>query len=109
MVYGGTLLLFALAPGYWWGIVALLIAGGGYLAIASTLNTTIQLQVDESMRGKVLSLYLMGLTLTVPLGNLVQGWAVELIGPRVTVAMAAAVFLAAAGILSLTGRLRLMD
>ena len=109
VVYGAALLLFALAPAYWLAVLALLLAGAGYLAIASTLNTTIQLQVDESMRGKVLAFYLMGLTLTVPLGNLLQGWAVELVGPRATVAVASAVFLAAAAALTAAGRLRLMD
>jgi MFS family permease len=108
-IYGASLLAFALAPGYWVGVVALLVAGAGYLAIASTLNTTIQLQVDERMRGKVLALYLMGLTATIPLGNLVQGWAVDLIGPRPTVAVAATAFLAVAAVLASRGRLRLMD
>ena len=54
-------------------VVALAVAGGAYLAVASTLNTTIQIQVAEARRGKVLALYVMGLTSSYPLGSLVQG------------------------------------
>jgi MFS family permease len=92
--YGGALVVFAVAPWYALAIVALMVAGGAYLAIASTLNTTIQLQVDETMRGKVLAAYLMCLTLSMPLGSLLQGALAEVVGARITVAGAGAVFLA---------------
>ncbi len=68
-VYGAALVLFALAPWYGLAIVGLLLCGGAYLAIASTLNTTLQLQVDEVMRGKVIAAYIMFLTLAMPLGH----------------------------------------
>jgi len=109
VAYGAALAGFALSPGYWWGIVALLVAGAGYLAVASTLNTTLQLLVDEHMRGKVIALYLMGLTGTVPLGNLIQGWTTEVVGPRITVLAGGAAFLAVTFWLASSRRLRLMD
>src|SRR5690606_23132859 len=56
LAYGAALVAFGLAPTYGVGLLALLVNGAGYLAIASTLNTTIQLQVDEAMRGRVLAL-----------------------------------------------------
>ena len=68
-------------------------AGAGYLGISSTLNTTVQLQVTEQMRGKVLALYVIILTLGVPLGSLVQGWLVDVIGVQATVIGAGSVFL----------------
>lgn len=109
VVYGASLMAFALSPTYWWGVLALLVAGAGYLAVASTLNTTLQLLVDEHMRGKVIALYLMGLTGTVPLGNLIQGWLTEVIGPRITVTLSGAAFLAVVAWLATGRRLRLMD
>ncbi len=109
VIYGAALMAFALSPGYWWGVLALLVAGAGYLAVASTLNTTLQLLVDEHMRGKVIALYLMGLTFTVPVGNLVQGWMTEAIGPRTTVTLSGAAFLIVTGWLFASRRLRLMD
>jgi predicted MFS family arabinose efflux permease len=108
-IYGASLVAFALAPTYEFGAVALVVAGGGYLAIASTLNTTIQVQVDERMRGKVLALYVMGLTGTAPIGALIQGWTAEVIGPRQTVMTAGALFFVLAIALRATGRLRHVD
>ncbi|CAN5725977.1 MFS transporter [soil metagenome] len=96
VIYAAALATFALAPAYPVALVALTVAGGGYLALASTLNTTLQLQVDESMRGKVLALYLMGLTISFPVGSLIQGWLADHVGPRPTVAAAAGLLLAVA-------------
>lgn len=86
LTYGSTVFAFAVSPTFELGLLALALAGAAYLAIASTLNTTVQLQVDEEMRGKVLSLYIMGLTISTPVGSLIQGWLVEMIGPRFVVA-----------------------
>ncbi len=94
LAYGASVLAFALSPTFVVALVALLIAGAAYLAIASTLNTAVQLQVDEDMRGKVLSLYVMGLTIATPIGSLLQGWLVEVIGPRPVVAGAGAAMFA---------------
>jgi MFS family permease len=91
--FGGAVIAFALAPVYAVALVALLVVGAGYLTVASTLNTTIQVQVADAMRGKVLSVYLMVLTITMPLGALVQGWLTDLIGPRPTVTGAGVLFL----------------
>jgi MFS family permease len=92
LAYAAALIAFGLAPVYAVGLLALLVNGAGYLAIASTLNTTIQLQVDEAMRGRVLALYLMLLTLAMPVGSLVQGYLADTVGPRQTVVGAGILF-----------------
>jgi MFS family permease len=102
--YGAALVVFALAPVYALAFVALLVCGGAYLAIASTLNTTIQLQVDEHRRGKVLAAYLMFLTVAMPIGALVQGALAEAVGARVTVAGAGTLFVAVTAYLALATR-----
>lgn len=107
--YGSSLVLFALSPGYAVGFVALLGAGAGYLAIASSLNTTIQLQVEERRRGKVLAFYVLGITLTAPLGSLLQGFMTELIGPRATVALAGTAFVSVLVVLRARGALAHLD
>jgi MFS family permease len=96
--FGGAMVVFALAPTYTVALVALAVTGAGYLAIASTLNTTVQVQVDDALRGKVLSLYLMMLTLSMPVGALAQGWLTDVVGPRTTVAGAGVAFLAVVGL-----------
>jgi predicted MFS family arabinose efflux permease len=109
LLNGSSLVLFALSPNAYAGFVALLGAGAGYLAIASSLNTTIQLQVDERMRGKVLSFYVLGITLTAPLGSLLQGLLVGLIGARAAFASAGLAFLALLVVLRVKGSLHHLD
>lgn len=91
--YGVALICLAAAPVAIVGAIALLFAGAGYLGISSTLNTTVQMQVAESMRGRVLALYVMVLTVAIPIGSLIQGWLVDLIGVQWTVAGAGLLFL----------------
>ena len=95
LVYGVALVAFAATPVYLIGLVALLVAGAAYLPIAATLNTTLQIQVDEAMRGKVLALYLTLFTISIPVGSLVQGWSSDVIGARTTVIIAGCAYLAA--------------
>lgn len=94
LVYGLSVVAFGLAPVYVVGFIALLFAGAGYLAMASTLNTTIQMQVHEVMRGKVLAVYIMFLTASLPIGIFVQGAVAHWIGPRAAVAGAGVLLLA---------------
>lgn len=99
VAYGSALVAVGAAPVYPLAAVALLVAGAGYLGISSTLNTTLQLQVTEAMRGRVLALYVMSLTLAMPIGSLVQGYLVDVIGVQWTVAGAGTVFLAVFAVL----------
>ena len=110
VAYGAALMALAAAPVALLGAAALFVAGAGYLGISSTLNTTVQLQVTEEMRGKVLALYVIILTLGVPLGSLVQGWLVDVVGVQATVAGAGALFLVVFLVLRFgTSRLKAMD
>jgi MFS family permease len=92
--YGISMIVFALTSWFVVGFVALLVGGAGYLCLASTLNTTIQLQVDEVMRGKVLACYVMILTTSLPLGLGVQALLLNVIGAQAITTLFAACFLA---------------
>lgn len=106
---GSSVVLFALSPNAWFGFFCLMGAGAGYLAIAASLNTTIQLQVDETMRGKVLSFYVLGVTLVAPLAALFQGLVVDALGPRVGFTLAGGAFLAVLVVLRSRGSLAALD
>jgi MFS family permease len=73
------------APTYLVGLVGLAAMGVAYLMVAVSLNTSIQARVDESHRGRVLSIYLMGLLAGVPLGALLGGVLADVIGLRATI------------------------
>ncbi len=108
-VYGTALVLFASSPSYVAAVGFLLVAGAGYLALSSTLNTTIQVQVAEERRGKVLALYVMGLTSAYPLGSLVQGAIADVVSVRVVTIVSGAMFLLVFLRFVTSGRLRSLD
>ncbi len=108
-VYGLALVGFALAPEYWLGVVFLGVVGAAHIATASTLNTVIQLQVDEALRGKVLALYLMTLLAGMPLGAQLQGAMADIIGPRITVGGAGILLAATALWWVISGRTKVLN
>jgi len=97
----GVVLLGA-SPSYPLGLACLLLMGTTYVAVSVSLNTAIQARVAESYRGRVLSIYLMGLMTGVPIGALIEGRVAELAGLRAAVVGAGVVQLAfgAAAVLS---------
>lgn len=100
VVYGVAVLGMALTPSYAGGLAAMAIIGVGYLAVASVLNTSIQLAVDDRFRGRVLALYVMVFTGAYPLGSLLQGIATDHFGVRVVVGTAGVVMLGYAAVLA---------
>ena len=74
---------------YTLGLVGLFIMGAAYLALATTLNTSVQACVDEEHRGRVVSIYLMSLQAGLPLGALAEGKVAEWVGLQETVVGAA--------------------
>jgi len=107
--YGIALMLFAAAPVFWMGFVGLGLIGCMHLGSASNLNSTVQLQVDDALRGRVMALYLMGVLGVSPFANLAMGAAIAVFGPRPVVAVAGLVVLGGGVFLHLTGRFRLLD
>jgi len=93
-VYGAAVFLFGISGRFWLGVVALLLAGGGFLAVISATNTAVQIIVADSMRGRVLACRTMSFMLAYSIGGLVQGQLAEWFGPRVTVGSAGALLLA---------------
>jgi MFS family permease len=102
-----VLAAFALAPSFWFAVVALGLCGLGFIMCMPALNASIQLGVEERMRGRALGLYFIGLTGGFPLGSLLQSWLAEIVGVRQTVALAS-VAMALLGLLYLA-RSRLVD
>jgi len=107
--HGAALVAFALAPSYWFGVALLVVAGAAYLPVAATLNTTLQLQVDESMRGKVLALYITVFTVAIPVGSLIAGTVASAVGAPATLAVGAGLFLVVTLLLAFSGWLRSLD
>jgi predicted MFS family arabinose efflux permease len=78
--YSGALTAFALLraalPAYF--VVA--VVGAFYFAFITALNTTLQTQLADEVRGRVMALWIMGFGGTVALGNLLVGPVVSSVG-----------------------------
>ena len=66
--------------------------GAGYIAVLSGLNTVVQIRAPAAARGRVLSIYMMGLGIVYPIGAVVQGAIADFVGVK-TVTIAGAVLL----------------
>ena len=109
VMYGAAVVGLAVAPTFLSYLVPLVLIGAAHLTSASSLNTTVQLQVDEERRAQVLSLYVMVLMSSNPLGQLVLGQLIELIGPRPAFAAYGAALLAGTAVLQALGWLSHLD
>ena len=89
LLYGLVLLGFANAPNLAVAVVCIGVAGACFLAIISSLNTTVQLLVDERLRGRIMAIYVMSFTAAYPIGSLIQGAVADRIGAPATTSSAA--------------------
>ena len=67
LAFSAVLFAFAVAPGYWFGVVALAACGLAFITCIPAINASIQLGVHERMRGRALALYFVALTGGFPL------------------------------------------
>ncbi len=109
LMYGAATVGLSVAPTFVSYLVPLALIGAAHLTSASALNTTVQLQVDEEQRTQVLSLYIMVLMSSNPVGQLVLGQLIELIGARPAFGLYGAVLLGGLVLLHSMRWLRHMD
>jgi len=60
--------------------ISVAVTGAFYFAFITALNTTLQARLHESVRGRVMALWMMGFGGTVGIGNLLIGPVVEAVG-----------------------------
>jgi MFS family permease len=102
--YGASIVVVGLAPGLWTAVLGGILFGGSYLAIAATINTTIQLLAREDMRGKAIAVYVGCLTASLPIGLFIWGRAADQFGIRATTVTAGLALIGVTGVLRVTGR-----
>jgi MFS family permease len=94
--FGAFSLLAAGAPTVALTVVALALAGAASVTFAAGVNSTLQLEVEPEMRGRVMALYSVVFLGSTPLGGPLVGWLAEATGPRSGLLLAAGAALAAA-------------
>jgi len=73
---------FAAAPTEVVALLALVVAGVGFLLGVTTTNSNLQLRLDEEMRGRVMALWSMAFLGSRPLAALIDGLVADLLSPR---------------------------
>ena len=102
-VFGVAVTLAALAPSLGLELLALGLSGGASISFMATGNTTLQLNADPSMRGRVMSLWFVAFQGSTPIGGPIVGGVMELFGARAGLGLGAVACLAvaAAGVVAL--------
>ncbi len=98
-VEGVAIVAFGLAPGVVTGALCLVGVGFGFLLAISAGNTALHLIVAQRLRGRVMALRLMTYMVSATVGALIEGWLVDLYGPRAAMVGIGLVFLAAVSFL----------
>jgi MFS family permease len=82
LAFGGGLLLAAAAPTLLTEAISLALTGVASVTFASSVNSTLQLRVRPSMRGRVMALYSVVFLGSNPIGGPLMGWISGAAGPR---------------------------
>ncbi len=81
----GNLIIFSLSKNFYVALVFIMLAETGLLMIISATNTYLQTHVEERMRGRVISYYVMAFGGMQPIGNLIMGSLAHAFGAPMTV------------------------
>ena len=93
---GAALIVFSFSSSLWLALPMLFVVGMGAMLSAASTNTVMQTIVEDRMRARVVSIYMMSFLGVTPLGALAAGILAERIGPPATLALGGALALAAA-------------
>jgi MFS family permease len=91
VVMGTILILFASIPVFAIGVGLLVLFGSAFLIVISGTNSDIQMHVDEAVRGRVISAWLLAFGATYPAGSLLAGLLAETWGAPATMVVGGAV------------------
>lgn len=87
LVLGGMTLLVAIAPTLWLVAILMVPLGAASMAFLSTMNSTLQLNAADSMRGRVMALYFVLFLGSTPIGAPIVGWVAETFNARAALAL----------------------
>jgi MFS family permease len=85
LLFSVSLMLFAYSHSLFAALVFILVGESGMLAQIAATNTYVQTNVDEHMRGRVISYYVMAFQGMQPIGSLLVGWSAHAGSAQATV------------------------
>ena len=102
-------LLIVATHRFWIGMLGYFVGGLAHLTFAVQVNTLIQSETPDHLRGRTMSFYLLGILAGIPIGSLAMGSLIDSVGVRTTLLVDAALILAVAACLQATDRLRVFN
>jgi MFS family permease len=96
--FGVFTLMAAAAPTLPLAAAALVLVGAASVTFAAGVNSTLQLEVEPAMRGRVMALYSVVFLGSAPIGGPLSGWLAEAAGARAGLLLGAGAALLAAGL-----------
>jgi len=84
---GGLSIVVAAAPNVWIAALLFVPLGAASMAFLATMNSTLQLNASDAMRGRVMALYLVLFLGSTPIGAPIVGAIAEVIDPRAAFAL----------------------
>ncbi len=79
-LFGVGLILFSFSRSVWLSMILMTVTGFGFMVQMASSNTILQTIVDDDMRGRIMSLYVMAFLGTAPFGSLIAGALADRIG-----------------------------
>jgi MFS family permease len=95
---GIAMIGFALATNIPLSMAMAAVGGFGMIITFASSNTVLQTMVDDDMRGRLMSFFVMAIMGTAPIGSLIAGWLADRFGETRTVIACGAVSIAAASL-----------
>jgi MFS family permease len=80
--YGLSIVLLVATRTFAVGMIGYAVSGMAHLTMATVLNTTIQERVADEFRGRITSIYVLGIVAGIPIGSLLLGLAADRFGMR---------------------------
>ena len=93
LVFPATLLFFAFSRSFWISAALLSVVGLAFVTQNATCNTLIQSIVPDSLRGRVMAVYMLMFFGTAPFGALQAGAVAQALGPAMGVVVGAGITL----------------
>ncbi|WP_157233738.1 MFS transporter [Kibdelosporangium phytohabitans] len=109
LLFGVLTLVAGMMPTYLSFAIALIPVGLAVMTFMNTANTTVQLSVDQEMRGRVMGLYMLLFLGGNPIAGPLTGWLADQFGGRSTFFFGGAMSIVAALVLWTILRLRARD
>jgi MFS family permease len=97
-IFAVGIIVFSASRTLWFSIIMMVLIGFGLMVLIVSINTLLQTIVEDSKRGRVMSLYSMSFLGMAPLGSLLAGTSAHSLGAPLTVQLCGILCLLAAGL-----------